>query len=113
MLPVISSHSFRAITSTVYGPSPVSVLAKVAARRGDREGAARLLAEATELAREVGPNYWPIDRDTAEVLELAGRLPEALQALDAEIAKLEKKGIVPVAEQAKKRRAALLLELEQ
>ena len=87
--------------------------AKVHARRGDLEDADRLLAEATALAQEVGMPYWPLDLDAAEVHELAGRLPEAVQALDMGIAKLEKKGIVPVAEEAKKRRAGLLLELEQ
>ena len=89
------------------------VRAKVHARRGDLEDADRLLAEATALAQEVGMPYWPLDLDAAEVHELAGRLPEAVQALDMGIAKLEKKGIVPVADQAKKRRAGLLLELEQ
>ena len=82
------------------------VRAKVHARRGDLEGADRLLAEATALAQEVGMPYWPLDLDAAEVHELAGRLPEAVQALDMGIAKLEKKGIVSVADQAKKRRAA-------
>ena len=89
------------------------VRAKVQARRGDLPEADRLLAEATALAQEVGMHYWPLDLDAAEVHELAGRLPEAIQALDMGIAKLEKKGIVPVAEEAKKRRAGLLLELEQ
>jgi len=87
--------------------------AKVHARRGDLEDADRLLAEATALAQEVGMPYWPLDLAAAEVHELAGRLPEAVQALDMGIAKLEKKGIVSVADQAKKRRAGLLLELEQ
>jgi class 3 adenylate cyclase/tetratricopeptide (TPR) repeat protein len=89
------------------------VRAKVYARRGDREGAERLLAEASELAQEVGTHYWPIDLDTAEVYELTGRVPEAVHALDGGIAKLERKGIVSVASLAKKRRAALLLQLEQ
>jgi len=87
--------------------------AKVHARRGDLEDADRLLAEATALSQEVGMHYWPLDLAAAEVHELAGRLPEAVQALDMGIAKLEKKGIVSVADQAKKRRAGLLLELEQ
>jgi tetratricopeptide (TPR) repeat protein len=89
------------------------VRAKVHARRGDHEAAERLLAEASVVAQAVGPHYVAIDLDGAEVHELAGRIPEAIQSLDIGVAKLERKGIVSVAGLAKRRRAALLLQLEQ
>ncbi len=89
------------------------VRAKVHARRGDHEAAEGLLAEASVVAQAVGPHYVAIDLDGAEVHKLAGRIPEAIQSLDIGVAKLERKGIVSVAGLAKRRRAALLLQLEQ
>jgi tetratricopeptide (TPR) repeat protein len=91
------------------------VRAKVLARRGEHERAERLAREAIAIAEGAGiaGSFWPNDLALAEVLELAGRPAEAVQALDVALSKLDRKRIFSVAEEAGRRRDALLLQLEQ
>jgi hypothetical protein len=80
-----------------------STRAKVLARRGETEEAARLSAEAVEEARS-GDNlhlFGDCLSDRAEVLRLLGRGDEALPVLEEALAAYTRKGIVPSIERTR------------
>jgi tetratricopeptide (TPR) repeat protein len=85
------------------------VKAKLLARGGDLEGAARLAAEAVALTERSDD---PTDQanalvDLAEVHELAGRIPEAIEALRQALERHEAKGNVPAIRTVRARIVAL------
>jgi tetratricopeptide (TPR) repeat protein len=87
----------------------LEVRAKVLARRGDFAEAERLAREAVELSRTVaiveakGQAY----EDLAEVLALAGKTAEAVQALEEALAIYEAKGAVALIERVRRRLSEL------
>jgi tetratricopeptide (TPR) repeat protein len=85
------------------------VKAKLLARGGDLEGGARLAAEAVALTERSDD---PTDQanalaDLADVHELAGRTPEAIEALRQALERHEAKGNVPAIRSVRARIVAL------
>jgi tetratricopeptide (TPR) repeat protein len=83
--------------------------ARVLARRGEFEEAERLAREAMNI---VDATDWHMQRGEAalalgEVVELAGRADEARVAYERAVESFERKGMVPDAEAARRRLAAL------
>jgi tetratricopeptide (TPR) repeat protein len=81
------------------------VTAKTDARKGLFDDAERLAREAVALGRETDALTVHGDAciDLAEVLEAAGRIPEAVIEVETALALYEQKGDVPMADQARAR----------
>jgi tetratricopeptide (TPR) repeat protein len=85
-------------TQTVYN----RVRAKLLARAGDSDEALRLAREAIELAGTRLEELADVYLDLAEVERLGGRALEAAAALERAVVAYEQKGIVPMAERARR-----------
>jgi tetratricopeptide (TPR) repeat protein len=83
--------------------------ARVWARQGRFNDAITLAREAVSIAETTQGLLWQADaiHDLAEVLETAGRTPEALEAARDALARYERKGIVPLVDRTRVRVARL------
>jgi tetratricopeptide (TPR) repeat protein len=81
----------------------------VLARRGELAEAERLAREAVAMGEETDMIDTQADAyaDLAEVLSLAGRSEEAIEAFDQALGRYERKGNVVMAERMRERLAAL------
>lgn len=83
--------------------------ARVRARQGHFDEAIALAREAVSIAEPTQGLLWQAEaiRALAEVLEAAGRTPEALEAARDALARYERKGIVPIVDRTRARVARL------